>query len=143
VDGKSSPNSPLLLARTRTDEICGKIRSMTSHLVKCERVPVEVANKARGGDDSDDAMSPSLSGTASVASHASTSSAVPNPLKRKASNSTQSTFTVAKTRRYTFSKSEEKEFEDDFVKMVISAGWSFNSTADPEVKRFFARYRRR
>jgi hypothetical protein len=100
---------------------------MINHLIDCERVPEDVKRKARvdkGVPEADDTST--------------STSAVNVGQKRKRPQ--QTTFAVQKTRKYTFSKSEQSTFDEDVVKMAISAGWSWNSLGDPEVRSFFTKW---
>jgi hypothetical protein len=49
----------------------------------------------------------------------------------------QKKFTVVSAKAHSFNPSKQTAFEDQLLRAVISAGWSFNSIADPEVQKFF------
>jgi hypothetical protein len=52
----------------------------------------------------------------------------------------QQAFTVSKRQKYIFTRPEQSEFEEDLLKMWISAGWSFNSIMDPAVRGFYQKH---
>jgi hypothetical protein len=114
--------------------LSGKKSVMLNHLIECVRVPVAVKTKAHveKGVPEPDIDTPT-SFTAE-----STTAAVNAGQKRKRPQ--QTTFSVQKTRKYTFSKSEQDTFDEDVVKMTVSAGWTWNSLGDPEVRSFFTKY---
>jgi hypothetical protein len=107
---------------------------MLNHLIECVRVPVAVKTKAHVEKV---VPEPDI-GTPTSFTAESTTAAVKAGQKRKRPQ--QTTSSVQKTRKYTFSKSEQDTFDEDVMKMTVSAGWTWNSLGDPEVRSFFTKY---
>jgi hypothetical protein len=90
------------------------------------------------GDENDDGGADSVPITTSV------QLAQPNK-KRVRADSVQSNnrvtkqqkFTVVSAKTHSFPPTRQKEFEQQLLRTIISAGWSFNSISDPEVQKLF------
>lgn len=92
---------------------------MRNHLISCALCPEDVKKKARidKGEDS---------GTEEAVVDSS------EPPKKK-----QKSFTVVAVKTLTFSPAKQVEFEDQVLRAWISAGFSFNSIKDPEIRKLF------
>ena len=90
------------------------------------------------GDESDDNDVDSVPITTSV------QLAQPNKKHVRAdsvqSNNKQQKFTVVSAKTHSFPPTRQKEFEQQLLRAIISAGWSFNSISDPEVQKLFREF---
>jgi hypothetical protein len=118
----------------------GKLSTLNNHLLHCDFSPEVVKARARvwkGGDEDEDETQ---------ADQAPTTSGPPtNSAKRVRADSVQTNkrakkqqkFTVVSAQAHSFPPSKQQQFEAQLLRAVISAGWSFNSIADPEVQKLF------
>ncbi|KAF8338570.1 hypothetical protein F5887DRAFT_1077664 [Amanita rubescens] len=95
---------------------------MINHLLSCNRVPEDVkmkmkALKGKQADSEDDEVDGDL-GAEGVAK--------------------QRKFTVIAAKAISFNNEKQLGFEGQLLRACISAGWSFNSIMDPEVRKLFA-----
>jgi hypothetical protein len=108
---------------------------MINHLLGCIRVPedVKIKMKALKGketiEDEDDDEADGDKGQLTVGKRAA-AEAVTVAKQRK--------FTVMAAKALSFNNEKQVGFEDQLLRACISAGWSFNSIMDPEVRKLFA-----
>ena len=120
----------------------GKLSTLVNHLLRCDFCPESVKKKAQAtkndGDESDD-------GVDSVPT--TTTSVQPNKKRVRADSAQannrvtkQQKFTVVSAKAHSFPPTRQKEFEQQLLRAIISAGWSFNSISDPEVQTLFREF---
>jgi hypothetical protein len=52
----------------------------------------------------------------------------------------QQKFMVTSAKAHSFPPTRQKEFEQQLLRTIVSAGWSFNSISDPEVQKLFREF---
>jgi hypothetical protein len=130
------------LAKETVKRITGKGPVMVNHLLDCDYCPDNVKKKAQAFKagkemDSDPEADHDVDvGTSNAnGKRLSGSGGQLRNVKKK-----QASFTVVTAKAITFSPTKQVEFENMLLRAVISAGWSFNSLNDPEVRKFFAAF---
>ena len=132
------------LAKETVKRVTGKGPVMVNHLLECDYCPDNVKKKARAFKDGKELDSDHEPDPVDVAFHMSKENGkrlsasgghAGNAKKKK-----QASFTVVTAKAVTFSPTKQVEFENMLLRASISAGWSFNSLNDPEVRKLFAAF---
>jgi hypothetical protein len=119
---------------------------MANHLLDCDYCPDSIKKKVQAfkdgkesGSDPDPDPDPVTTSTSKEngkrLSAVSGENHAGNAKKKK-----QASFTVVTAKAVAFSPAKQVEFENKLLRASISAGWSFNSLNDPEVRKFFAAF---
>jgi len=122
----------------------GKLDVMNNHLLSCDYVPPQVQDRAskHKGDETDSDEDRGVGRTvagASKRSHSLIESGDPSQGRTDArSIKKQKSFTVVATKHAPFTRKTQTLFEDQILNAWISAGFSFNSIEDPEVRKLFS-----
>jgi hypothetical protein len=135
-----SPSIMPHLAKDMVKRITGKIPVMQNHLLQCDYCPDCIKRKIRAekgvesdtksNDNSSLSVLASSSQETGKCGSSSFSASVPKSKKQKS-------FTVIASKAVTLSPSLQVDFENQLLRACVSAGWSFNSLHDPEVRKLF------
>ena len=130
------------LARGNVKFTTGKLDVMNNHLLNCDYVPPQVqdcASKHRKSDSNETSDDDAGSTVTSKRSHSLIESGDPSQGRTDArSTKKQKSFTVIATKHAPFNTKKQTLFEDQLLRAWISAGFSFNSIEDPEVRKLFS-----
>lgn len=111
---------------------------MMNHLLACELCPDVIKAKLRkekfSDEDGEDSAANSEVSSGSKRKQPDTSNRTDSRQHKQAK------FNVTAAKFQSFTTQRQIGFEDQLLRAVISAGWSFNSMEDPEVKKLFAEY---
>ena len=120
----------------------GKTTVMVNHLLGCEYCTAEVKKKARvhkrGDSGSGSATDPEIIPT--LASSSSKGTGKRQMEETGQMKKRQKSFTVVAAKALAFSPMKQVVFEDQLLRACISAGWSFNSVMDTEVRKLFTMF---
>jgi hypothetical protein len=125
-------------ARALAGFTTGKLTTLNNHLLQCDFCPEAVKKCARvwkGTDEGEDGMD--FEPTASESPKQSSKRTRTNLVQTSSRTKKQKTFTVISAKAHSFPPSKQSQFEEQLLRAIISAGWSFNSISDPEVQKLF------
>ncbi|KAF8344387.1 hypothetical protein F5887DRAFT_1075444 [Amanita rubescens] len=128
-------------ARAKVNFTTGKLTVMNNHLLSCDYVPTSVQNLASkhknpNGTESDDSdVTSGLSGLGKT--QAPKWSRPADGPGQGQTEKKQKTFTVIATKHTPFTQKTQASFNHQLLRAWISAGFSFNSIEDPEVRKLF------